>query len=53
MATLDMTKFVRDDTLNLICCGCGVYQSAVKINRLAARDERVDRFVVDQDDIDI
>ena len=53
MPALDVAKFMRDHALNLIC-GCGrMDQASMQINSLTAGNEGIDRFVVDQDDIDI
>ena len=49
----DVPQFVRDDALHLIGAGRRLQQARMDVDGLAARDEGVDRIVVDQDDLDV
>ena len=53
MAADDMPKLVRNHALHFVCGGRGVNQSTVQIDCLPARNECIDGFVIDQDDVDI
>ena len=53
MPTLDMAKFMRDDALNFVGGSGCVDQAGMEVNGLATGDKRVDRFVVNQNDLDI
>ena len=43
----DVAKFVRDHALDFVRIVCRLQQARMDIDGLAARDERVDRIVVD------
>ena len=43
----------RDDALHLLGAIRGIDQPRMNIHRLTARDESVDRRIIDQDDFDI
>ena len=49
----DVAQLVRDDPLDLVGRIGGVDQAGVDIDGLPARDECVDRGIVDQHDLDV
>ena len=49
----DVAQFMRDYALHFAGRSGGVDQPAVDVNDLPARDEGVDRWIVDQNDVDI
>ena len=53
MAVGDMPQFVRDHALHLVRGRRLAQQARMDIDGLTARDEGVDRIVVDEDDADV
>jgi hypothetical protein len=53
MAVGDVAEFVRDHALDFVRIVRRLEQARMDIDGLAARDERIDRIVVDQHDLDV
>ncbi len=53
MAAGDVAQFMGDHALHFLGAVGGVDQPRMEVDRLSARDESVDRRIVDQHDVDI